>query len=67
MALNISRRIQQSVVIHPVDDESKALTITVKESIPGRVVLSFYGRNFAVTRAEIYGTKAQPELTGGEQ
>jgi len=62
MALNLARGIQQSVVVHPTDDSEKLLTITVKESIPGRVMLTFNGSDFAVIRGEIFGTKANFEL-----
>jgi hypothetical protein len=52
--LKLTRKTQQGVVIHPLNEEEKALVIRVMEIVPGTTVLGFEGEGYSVIRSEIF-------------
>jgi hypothetical protein len=52
--LKLTRKTQQGVVIHPLNEEEKALVIRVIEIVPGTTVLGFEGEGYKVIRSEIF-------------
>ena len=58
LMLRLARKIQESVVVNPINQEDKHLVIKVLDVSPtGTVGLGFEGGLYDITRTEIYNLK----------